>query len=73
MHECYAIQILESKKTKHQKEKGHKEYWDEAQGSCQKDSIRLSLLNPKPFRCNSCIGVIIHIRMMSNSKIGIKA
>ena len=26
MHECYAIQILESKKTKHQKEKGHKEY-----------------------------------------------
>ena len=72
MHECYAIQILESKKTKHQKENGHKEYWDEAPRQCQKDSIRMSILHPKPFRYNSNIGVIIHIRMMSNSKIGIK-
>ena len=72
-HECYAMQILKAqKRTKHQKKNGHKEYWDEAQGSCQKDSIRLSLLHPKLFRCNSGIGVIIHIRMTSNSRIGIK-
>ena len=73
MHECYAMQILKAqKRTKQQKKNGHKEYWDEAQGSCQKDSIRLSLLHPKLFRCNSGIGVIIHIRMTSNSRIGIK-
>ena len=51
---------------------GHKNYRDEAQEPCQKDSIRLNFLHPKLFRCNSCIGVIIHIRMMSNSRIGIK-
>ena len=87
MYECYAMQILKAKKkkkkkkkqnktkktkTKQQKNNGHKEYRDEAQRPCQKDSIKLSLLHSKLFRCNSCIGLIIHIRMMSNSKIGIK-
>ena len=32
MHECYAMQILETKKTKKPKNKGHKEYSNEAQG-----------------------------------------
>ena len=34
MHECYAMQILETKKTKTKKPKnnGHKEYSNEAQG-----------------------------------------
>ena len=59
------------RKQKQQKD-GHKEKSDEAQGPCQKDSIRLSLLHPKLFRCNSSIGVIIHIRMVTNSRIGIK-
>ena len=59
-------------KTKKIKKNGYKEQRDKAQGPCQKDSIRLSLLHPKLFRCNSCIGVIIHIRMMSNFRIGIK-
>ena len=72
MHECYAMQILKTKKTKTTKKNGHKEYRDEAQGPSQKDSIRLSLLHPKNFRCNSSIGVIIHIKIMSNSIIGIK-
>ena len=61
-----------NKKTKQQKENGHKEYSDEAQELCQKDSIRLSILHPKPFTCNFSIVVIIHIRMMCNSRIGIK-
>ena len=61
-----------NKDNKTTKKNGHKEQRDEAQGPCQKDLIRLSLLYPKIFRCNSCIEVIIHIRMMSNSKIGIK-
>ena len=60
------------KKKKKAKKNGHKEQRDEAQKPCQKGSIRLSLLHPKPFRCNSSIGVIVHIRMMSNSRIGIK-
>ena len=48
MHECYAMQILKAqKKTKQYEKNGHKEYWDETQGLCQKDSIRLSLLHPK--------------------------
>ena len=76
MHECYAMQILEKKKNKESKKKtkrnGHKELREEAYGLCQKDSIRSSLLHPNLFRCNSCIRVIIHIRMLSNSKIGIK-
>ena len=78
MHECYAMQILKAqkkkkkKKQKQQKNSGHKEYRDEAQRPCQKDSIRLSLLHPRLFRYNSGIEVIIHMRMMHNSKIGIK-
>ena len=72
MHECYEIQVLETKKTKTAKKNGHKEWRDEAQGLCQENSIRSSLLHPKLFRCNFCIGVIIHIRMMSNSRIRIK-
>ena len=72
MHECYAMQILKTKKTKTTKKNGHKEQREEAQEPSQKDSIRSSILHPKLFRYNSYIGVIIHIRMMSNSNIGIK-
>ena len=44
MHECYAMQVLETKKRKKKKEKkpnnnGHKGQSNEAQGPCQKDSI----------------------------------
>ena len=45
---------------------------NEAQGPCQKDSIRLSLLHPKLFRCIMSIGVLILMGMISNSIIGIK-
>ena len=78
MHEFYAMQILEAKrkrkKTKNKKPKnnGHKGKSNEAQRPCQKDLIRLSLLHPKPFRCTTSIGVCIHIRVISNSRIGIK-
>ena len=72
MHECYAMQILEEKKTKITMKNGHKEKSDEAQGPCQKNSIRLSLLHPKLFRYTSSIGVLIHTRMITNSRIGIK-
>ena len=61
MHECYAMQILETKKHKKPKNNGHKGMSNEAQGPCQKDSIRSSLLHPKPFRCITSIGVPIHI------------
>ena len=62
------------KKHKNQRTKnnGHKGKNNEAQGPCQKDSIRLSLLHPKLFKCTTSIGVCIHIRVISNSKIGIK-
>ena len=55
----------------------NKEQWsqrksNEAQGPCQKDSVSLSLLHPKLFRYTTSIGVCIHIRVISNSKIGIK-
>ena len=73
MHECYAIQLLETKgKTQKPKNKGHKGKNNEAQITSQKDSIRSSLLHPKPFRCTTSIGVSIHIRVISNSRIGIK-
>ena len=81
MHECYEMQILETKekkqknkKTKNQRTKnnGHKGKNNEAQGPCQKDSVRSSLLHPKPFRCTTSSGVCIHIRLISNSRIGIK-
>ena len=32
----------------------------------------MSLLHPKLFRCTMSIGVLIHVRMISNSRIGIK-
>ena len=73
MHECYAMQILETKKqnkTKNQwSQRGRA---NEAQGPCQKDSVRSSLLHPKPFRCTTSIRVLIHMRMITNSRIGIK-
>ena len=72
MYECYAMQIVENKANKKPKNKGHKEYSNEAQGPCQKDSIRLSILHPKLFRCTSSIGVLIHMRMITNSRIRIK-
>ena len=77
MHECNAMQILVTKKKKKKKNTKTKEQWsqrisNEAQGLCQKDSISLSLLHPKLFRCTTSIGVCIHIRVISNSKIGIK-
>ena len=73
MHECNATQILETKgKTQKPKNNGHKEKSNEAQGPCQKDSVSLSLLHPKLFRCTTSIGVCSHIRVISNSKIGIK-
>ena len=34
MHECYAMQILEEKKTKITMKNGHKEKSDEAQRPC---------------------------------------
>ena len=61
-----------NKENKKPKNDGHNEYSNETQGPCQKDSIRLSLLHPKLFRCTSSIGVLIHMRMITNSKIGIK-
>ena len=61
-----------NKETKKPKNNGHKEYSNEAQGPCQNDSIRLSLLYPKLFKCTSSIRVLIHMRMITNSKIGIK-
>jgi len=62
--------ILKTKENKNLKKNGQKGFC--IQGSCQKDSIRLSLLHPKLLRCNSSVGIIIHIRIMSNSSIGIK-
>ena len=71
MHECYAMQILETKKTE-TKEQWSQRVSNEAQGPCQKDSIKLSILHPKLFRCTTSIGVFIHMRMITNSRIGIK-
>ena len=74
MHECYVVQILENKKKTKIKPKnnGHKGWSNEAQGPCQKDSVNSSLLHPKPFKCTMSIGVLIHMRMITNSRIGIK-
>ena len=57
MHECNAIQLLETKKTQKPR---IKEQWsqrksNEAQGPSQKDSVSLSFLHPKLFRCNTSI------------------
>ena len=71
---CMNVMQCKSWKQRKQKPKnnGHKEYSNEAQGLCQKDSIRLRLLHPKLFRCTTSIGVLIHKRMITNSRIGIK-
>ena len=39
MHECNAIQILETKENKKNQENGHKGFWDKPQGPCKKYSI----------------------------------
>ena len=44
MYECYAMQVLETKRKQKKKKKttnnnGHKRQSNEAQGPCQKDSI----------------------------------
>ena len=73
MHECYAIKILvTTKHIKKPKNNGHKGKSNEAQGPCQKNSISSNLLHPKPFKCSTSIGVLIHIRVIFNSRIGIK-
>ena len=72
MHECNAMQILKTKGNQNSKRGMVTKNNEMKHKDCQKDSVGLSLLHLKPFRCNSNIGVIIHIRMMSNSKIGIK-
>ena len=74
MHECYAMQILEKKikKAKTTKGNGHKEQSNEAQGPYQKNLIKPSFFHLKLFRYKSGIGVIIHMRMMCKSRIGIK-
>ena len=59
-------------KEKRTENNGHKGKSKEAQGPCQKDSISSSLLHPKPFRCTMSIGVLIHMRMITNFRIGIK-
>ena len=71
---CMNVMQCKSQKQRKQKPKnnGHKKYSNEAQGPCQNDSIRLSILHPKLFRCTSSIGVLIHMGMISNSRIGIK-
>ena len=60
------------KKIQKPKNNGHKGQSNEAQGQCQKDSISSSLLHPKSIRCTTGIGVRIHIRVISNFRIGIK-
>ena len=73
MHECNTMQILETKKKNTKtKEQLSQRKSNEAQEPCQKDSVSLNLLHPKIFRCTTSIGVCIHIRVISNSKIGIK-
>ena len=75
---CMNVMQCNSQRQKRKTQKPkNKEQWsqrksNEAQGPCQKDSVSLSLLHPKIFRCTTSIGVCIHIRVISNSKIGIK-
>ena len=52
MHECNAMQLLETKEKKKTQKPRNKEQWsqrtsNEAQGPCQKDLVSLSLLHPK--------------------------
>ena len=70
MHECNAMQNLK----KNNKKKiifGHKGLRVKAQGPCQRDSPRLSLLCPHSFRCKLRVGVSRKIILMFNSNIGI--
>ena len=71
MRECYAMQILDTEINKKAKEQ-----WSQRIAMKhkvpKKDSIRLSLLHPKLFRCTTSIGVLIHMGMITNSWIGIK-
>ena len=71
---CNATPRDNGKNTKYQRTKNndHEGKNNEAQGPCQKDSVSLSLLHPKLFKCTTSIGVCIHIRVIFNSKIGIK-
>ena len=75
---CMNVMQCNSQRQKRKTQKPrNKEQWsqrkgNEAQEPCQKDSISLSLLHPKLFRCTTSIRVCIHIRVISNSKIGIK-
>ena len=51
MHECNAIQLLETEeKSTKTKEQWSQRKSNKAQGPCQKDSVRLSLLHPKRFK-----------------------
>ena len=75
MHECHAMQILETKEKKKHKNQRTMVTKDKAmkhKDHVRKDSVSLSLLHPKLFRCTTSIGVCIHVRVISNSKIGIK-
>ena len=70
--QCKSYKQKEKHKNQRTNNNGHKGKSNEAQGPCQKDSVSLCLLHPKLFRCTTSIGVCIHIRVISNSKIGIK-
>ena len=70
--QCKSQKQKEKYKNQRTKNNGHKGKSNKVQGPCQKDSIRSSLLHSKPFRCITSIGVCIHIRVISNSRIGIK-
>ena len=75
---CMNVMQCNSQRQKRKTQKPrNKEQWsqrksNEAQGPCQKDSVSLSLLHSKLFRCTMSIGVCIHIRVIFNSKIGIE-
>ena len=70
--QCNSQSQKEKHKNQRIKNNSYKGKKNEAQEPCQKNSIRSSLLHPKPFRCTMSIGVCIHIRVISNSRIGIK-
>ena len=72
MHECNAMQILKTKENKNIKKMVTKNFEMKHKDHVKKDLIGLSLLHPSTPRCNFGFGVTIHIRMMSNSNIGIK-
>ena len=66
---CNANPRNKKKKNKEPKNNGHKGKSNEAQGPCRKDSIRSSLLHPKPFKCTLSIGVCIHIRVIPTPEL----